>query len=45
MMEDYQDIYVAHIYREGNTMVDDLAKASHGAMRLLEWDDANILPS
>ena len=31
MMKDYHEIHVAHIYQEGNTMVDDLDKVGHSA--------------
>ena len=45
MIEDYHEIHMAHIYQEGNNMVDDLAKAGHGVTRLAKWDDINLLPS
>ena len=45
MMEDYQDIHVAHIYHERNSVADDLAKAVHSVMQLVEWDDTSLLPS
>ena len=45
MMEDYQDIYMAHIYQEGNNVADDLSKVGHGVTWLAEWDDVSLLPS
>ena len=45
MIEDYQDIHMAHIYREGNILANDLAKVGHGVMQLVEWDDISLLQS
>lgn len=45
MMEDYQDIRVAHIYQEGNNVADDLTKVDHGVMRLIISNKVSLLPS
>lgn len=45
LMVDHHKIQVAHIYWEGNGMADELAKFSHGFMRLVEWEDIPLLSS
>ena len=44
LMEDYHKIQVAHIYREGNGMADELAEFGHGVISLVEWEDVRSFP-
>ena len=45
MMEYYHNIHMAHIYRERNSVADDLVKVGHNVMWVAEWDDVSLFPS
>ncbi len=44
-MEDYHEIYMAHIYREQNGIVNELAQFVHFFMQLVEWETIRSFPS
>ena len=45
LMEYFQEIHVAHLYQEGNGVVDGLDKFGNDITHLVEWDDIRRLPS
>ena len=44
ILEGFHDVHVAHTYREGNGVVDDLANFGHSVDRMRIWDDVSWTP-